>query len=344
MKSYICLLALIVSSAFHLHAWSGGGHKVVAQIAYERLTPELRAKIAALLEEHPRFKEDFMPDMPAEIQGGAEAEDRARWVFAQAAIWPDKPRGYDAATMQPLIDTYHRGPWHYFNTPVFLNDASRAALEGRLQVNVQHEWKPGMDEMSLSATQMLHMAVVSLRDAVTPDERKALLVSWVMHVVGDLHQPMHNVALFADPELPDLREGDRGGNRLFWPDDSPFKRMTLHAFWDLQLRSNIDLRQARDKASELLADTALTSQAEKSLAIYAPKQWVEEGAALAREHAYTSEVLSQIAGKKPDALGDIEITPLSAEYKKQALEVSRGQVVIAGYRLAQLLASAFAAP
>ena len=57
---------------------------------------------------------------------------------------------------------------------------------------------------------------------------KAVVLCWIFHLVGDVHQPLHVVSMFT-PELPD---GDRGGNLIFVrprPDSPP---MRLHAFWD----------------------------------------------------------------------------------------------------------------
>ncbi len=337
----LLLALLLISHAPPAQAWSGGGHKTLALIAYERLTPAARSKIATLLEKHPRFHDDFAAEMPANVQSGPK-DERERWIFCQAAIWPDKPRGYDEATMSALRDQYHRGPWHYINTPVFLDDASKTALESTLNVNLSPEWKPDTPENAMNALQLLYMAATTLKDPALPDERKALLLSWIFHVVGDLHQPLHCVALFAQPALTDPREGDRGGNRLFWPDNSPFKRMTLHAYWDLMLRSNLDAQQAHDQATKLLDDTHLRPKAEAALLTPYPAQWVEEGAALARTAVYTPEVLDQLKGKTADAAGDIQIQPPSTDYKTQATALSHERITIGGYRLGQLLERLFA--
>ena len=73
------------------HAWSAGGHKVVALIAFKQIDEPTRAAIVKILEQHPVWEGDFANDMPPEIASGPESE-RQRWIFAQAAIWPDIAR------------------------------------------------------------------------------------------------------------------------------------------------------------------------------------------------------------------------------------------------------------
>src|SRR5687767_6768339 len=93
--------------------WGVGGHKVIALIAYERMNDEVRARAMALLERHPRYQEDFLRGMPAPIAQG-NVRDRQRWLFAEAAIWPDKARDFQGE----LQAAYHHSSWHYINLPI----------------------------------------------------------------------------------------------------------------------------------------------------------------------------------------------------------------------------------
>lgn len=56
-----------------------------------------------------------------------------------------------------------------------------------------------------------------------PPSQKALAYSWLLHLIGDLHQPMHSVALFCE-RYP---YGDRGGNSV-----KLAKGDSLHSLWD----------------------------------------------------------------------------------------------------------------
>src|SRR5690349_2587040 len=115
-------------------AWSGGGHKVTALIAWRQMDEPSRGRVVEILKSHPRWQEDFAAEMPAEIANGTESE-RQRWIFAQAAIWPDKIR---------RLPEFHRSTWHYINEPVFLSELDSAALTGHLEVNVRYQWTPDL--------------------------------------------------------------------------------------------------------------------------------------------------------------------------------------------------------
>src|SRR4051812_42037972 len=48
-------------------AWSSGGHRVIANIAYDRLDPATRAKIVKVLRQHDDFQKRFTDLMPEAI-------------------------------------------------------------------------------------------------------------------------------------------------------------------------------------------------------------------------------------------------------------------------------------
>ena len=92
----VCSLELLTCSK--AGAWNALGHKVVADIAWEQLTPERRRRSSQTLRRHPRFDEDFAKGMPADV-------DEDRWIFQHAAIWPDIARGFKGEDRQ----TYNHG-------------------------------------------------------------------------------------------------------------------------------------------------------------------------------------------------------------------------------------------
>ena len=56
---------------------------------------------------------------------------------------------------------------------------------------------------------------------------RALFARYLVHVAGDIHQPLHSVALY-NKTYPD---GDRGGNSLTMYYQNGTKT-NLHSFWD----------------------------------------------------------------------------------------------------------------
>src|SRR5579862_2942836 len=75
-------------------AWDATGHRTVALIAYQRLTPKARARVDQLIREHPDYASIFAKGAPN------DPALRARDAFITAATWPDilygDPRFYDA--------------------------------------------------------------------------------------------------------------------------------------------------------------------------------------------------------------------------------------------------------
>ena len=70
-------------------AWNHTGHRVVATIAYDELTPATRAKLDALLKAHPRYEADLLAWMPHGY------DQSARFAFGMSAFWPDIIRNPD---------------------------------------------------------------------------------------------------------------------------------------------------------------------------------------------------------------------------------------------------------
>ncbi|WP_428305455.1 S1/P1 nuclease [Lacipirellula sp.] len=93
-------------------AWNALGHKVIADIAWQQLDDDQRHDIVAILRRHPRFDNDFARQLPADV-------DENRWIFQQAAVWPDLARGFRPEDRQ----VYDHPKWHYVNFPLSVGEA-----------------------------------------------------------------------------------------------------------------------------------------------------------------------------------------------------------------------------
>ncbi len=103
-------------------AWSAGGHRIVALIAWEQMKQEDRERVVRILRAHPQFDRHFQPP------DSLPSRDHDKWLFTQAAVWADIVRG---------DDDFHRSTWHYVNFPMFLSRDDESALRDGLQINLK---------------------------------------------------------------------------------------------------------------------------------------------------------------------------------------------------------------
>ena len=101
----ICILFAPVCAL----AWIDTGHKIVALIAWEDLTPKTRAAVTEMLKQHPRYDKDLLAGAPE----NATQDQIAQHVFVSAATWPDLIRNQN----HPMHATYNHPQWHYIDIP-----------------------------------------------------------------------------------------------------------------------------------------------------------------------------------------------------------------------------------
>jgi hypothetical protein len=326
-------------------AWSGSGHMAIALLAFDALPRARRVALVELLEAHPRLGEDLLPALPSALSGSA----RDRWLFAVAATWPDLARG------QPL---YEHGTWHYVNLPLRLRagqlvscpQARRDFPESVRRAAEADAMRRARGQASLptgdSIREALPRNMRTLADAAAPAAERALALSWVLHLVGDAHQPLHAVALFTDARFV---TGDRGGNDILARDLGP-----LHRVWDDLL--GVDLTPEALRASLLQLGGVQVAQAPAELASWLDR-WLDEDCELARARVYTPEVLRAVQqleanGAPPAAVAAsasaTALDPLAApakpevalspDYLRHGRQRARERARLAASRLASLLA------
>jgi hypothetical protein len=280
-------------------AWNDFGHMTVAAVAWQHLTPLARARVGVLLRLNPDF-ERWLDGVPAQQQPAI--------AFLRAATWADtikheagylddgeRPDGPDAAANVGYRDLHEHRYWHYVDVP-FSSDGTPL---------------PGVPAPN-AATRIADFRQV-LNDPDAPEALKSYDLVWLLHLVGDLHQPLHAVSRFTH-QLP---AGDLGGNRIRLC--VPPCRRELHVFWDEALGHGTP-RQALALAAALarpppqrVTDTRITD-------------WVAESGALARRVVYAPPI--------GNGTGPYRLTPA---YRARARQVAAQRIALAGRRLAVLL-------
>jgi hypothetical protein len=306
------LVAATLTAPRAARAWDDFGHMEVAAVAYKALTPKTRARVAALLKLNPSYANWIV---------GAKAADRERAAFMRAATWADSiksdPRYAADAPTAPTAgqnvgyaDLLRHAYWHFVDQP-FSTDGT-----------------PLVPAPTPNAATQIPILRAALAADATSDDVKSYDLVWLLHLVGDVHQPLHCVSRY-DEAAP---AGDRGGNDVKITGDAqppvcddprycPFGPPNeLHAFFDDIAGSGYATTPVVDAAARLPAAPT------KTAAVRDEKVWIAEGLDLARTKVYVAPIG---AGAGPFA-----ITPA---YQAAADALGRQRIALAGARLANLL-------
>jgi len=304
------------SSAEAVVRWDANGHRTIAAIAYERLRPATRQRVDSLLRHHPDYIA-FSRGLPPGAPG------LALEVFQSASVWPDNlrndPRFYNEAATTPVPtpmlpgfpDMQRHAGWHYVNEP-FSTDGT-----------------PTVETATPNAFTAIVALTRDLGDPALPAASRAYNLSWLLHLVGDIHQPLHSVARFSRAQPT----GDAGGNRLQVQSGvTPRDTTNMHSFWDgVVTRANRgvpDVELARRITDEMRSvDNSETRVEYGPLFEWTVQDWVKESATLARYVVYSLP-------DRADGSPPVRVTP---EYQALAEDVGRQRIAIAGYRLANLI-------
>lgn len=290
MKYLAFAIALLVLVTPCLSFWSTG-HMVIARIAYEEIKKQ-----------DPTYFLQIEKEIDILTQFSKEDEHS----FVESAVWADDNKGIAWSAFNE---------WHFVDTPVIAPD-----FHGETKVE------------NMNATWAIYEMQKTLRNKNKPsfDSGAAISFAWryLIHLVGDIHQPLHASTLYSG-KFPD---GDRGGNsfKITFPEDSQVKN--LHALWDACVGQFGSIWAPVNKTEwNLLGDFAanLTSQFPRSkvadrVKILDDRVWATESNKIAKEVVYD--------GIEPDS------TP-SAEYLARGRQVVNEQLAVGGYRLADLMLS-----
>ena len=305
---------LLPQTAF---AWNGRGHRTVAFIAYKNLThdpngPNARAKVDQLLRHHPDF---------ATLSAGLASNDPdfGLKVFMKAATWPDliksDSRFFDQGKppthlLPGFPDMARHRAFHFIDLP-FTEDGSQTA--------------PPPSPNALNVIQRLRTEIGNNH---FPQNIQAYDLAWLIHLVGDVHQPLHATSRFTKKH--GAPEGDGGGNAFkikpFQVFDANFPIDNLHSFWDDVLGTSESFSSVSSLATGLMNTIPPVNPIDTT-----ELNWIHESFDFARTFVY--KIGPDEPNQPPPA-----ITPT---YKTGAEAIVRKRMALAGYRLAEVLNQKF---
>lgn len=317
-----CALAWSSSSA---RAWNYTGHRLIATLAYDELTPAARNKLDALLRAHPRYDADLLADLP-------QGYDPKPYAFAMAGYWPDIVR----SPQNPMHFTSHQPQWHYINVPIeFTGGGAQPATQPATQATSATAPASQPAGEPQNVVEAIDKARIDIVNASVSDADRAVALCWLIHLVGDLHQPLHAATLFS-PQFP---AGDRGGNLFIVM--KGYQQQNLHSIWDESLGTQSSPFVIGYVASGMMNDPQFKRDALQDVADLNPLTWMKESSAAARESAYLNGELKGISSDelRQDPAAPVPLLPRG--YLRDAELVSLKRAALAGHRLAQLLNDAF---
>jgi hypothetical protein len=276
----------------------------VAYFAYKHMTPQARERATALLKLNPYYKK-----WRAEIPADAPQDEVNAQIFMHAATWPDllrddstytddgsHPTNPKAAQNIGFADHLLHKYWHHYDMP-WSTDGTKP---------------PGIPAPN-AVTQLAAFRKV-LASAKTSDDLKSYDLTWTLHLVGDLHQPLHCITRVSKEEP----EGDDCALKVMF--NPPGPDSSLHWFWDCALG-----KDGADKV-KAVADSLPAVEGSEHPDDLNVMDWVKDGHELAIKEVYVSPI-----GKGD---GPFEMTDA---YNSKAHELAKKRVALAGMRLANLL-------
>lgn len=256
-----------------LTAWGGQGHRIVGLIAAERLTPIAKKNVSWLLD-------------------GQTLADVASWA--------------DTFTLEQQQTSF----WHYLNIPPeaagYDRDRDCPRQPGVAAGSRADRWRD-------CAVDRITYWEERLADTQLDRADRATALKFIVHFIGDLHQPFHALGV------------GRGGNdiqvRVFGEancgnDPARPSPCNLHSVWDGRLIANrkTDDAQYVAQLQKLIVDKRWATQPPGT-----PELWAEQSWRLARE-----------AVVKPG-------TNIDEGYYRRHIGVIDERLALAGVRLAAVL-------
>jgi len=311
---FLILALASLSAAPASHAWGCKGHETVALIAEAHLSLHARAMAFKILEA-----------APIDPALSRYCKEPGLDAFADASTWAD-----DERTVKP-----ETAPWHFIDIPLGASESS-----------IPKYCPPDTG----CVTSALAAQLAILRNTQSSPQARADALRYLIHFVGDIHQPLH-----------DATNNDRGGNCLpvtFFGKAPKETNATaesyspnLHSVWDVdiidQLAAGRSPRQLAIKLNEQFHPREAAWQSETPNF----KAWAWEAHRLAQMIAY-GKLPANVPLETPipslqSCADDNHISTrllqlhedLESPYQDAAAPVVEEQLTKAGIRLASLLNS-----
>ncbi len=200
------------------------------------------------------------------------------------------------------------------------------------------------------AIEALTLNAAVLTDPESKPDERALALTRVLHIIGDIHQPLQTADLFSK-QYP---IGNPAGSTGFVADPLANSATQLHLLWDSHTRRSVRLKDVDGYAREITARFPRSALPELKR-FQGPadfEKWARESHQVAAEWAFKINIISD---PEPDlkqavqkmvqyilnGVSPVEGAPaVPSEYWQQVEQVATRRVALAGYRIADIILAA----
>lgn len=248
----------------------------------------------------------------------------ARGDIGSFAMWPDwlkhPPSGKTAefAAQKKRLGS-DRGEWHFMNIaydpkhPKAKVDVSKANGELLKQLPGQIDLLDNSDKLTAA-------------DALC----------YVLHLMGDIHQPLHCAALADNQYFKNPPAWDKGGNLIRWGKDSKQSSENLHALWDDFIAEKPS--EIEPRVTELLAHHPRSAFTSAQLKATLSKIAVESFTMAKKAYDDFLDEATYL-GESKLAKPAQQFSSPSPQYRSDNKAAIRKRAALAAYRLADILKS-----
>lgn len=319
-RRFILILPFAVASfvvAPSARAWGCKGHQVVALIAENYLTPRAREMAMKILAASP-----ISPELRR------YCGDSGLDPFADSSTWADDERSVDRGT----------AGWHFIDIPLGVSDGEIAKY---------------CPPTSGCLTSAIAAELAVLRNSSASVQDRASALRYVIHFIGDLHQPLHTTT-----------NNDLGGNCMpvafggHDPEETNMEsgayRPNLHGVWDTSLIEQFSQRETPQQLAAELEDRFKTEIPAWKAAPVDVDAWVWQSHQVAKQMVY-GQLPASVPVEEPEEVkscsADNRVSDrlfklheqLGSSYDVAADTVIQEQLTRAGVRLAEVLNSVWLA-
>lgn len=287
----VLMVALIAVRTAPALAWGVEGHEVTALVAEHFLEPAAKKKLDALL--------------------ASDHDTLTKPDLASRAVWADKFRDSDRNTTK--VHYLATQNWHFVDIELSAPNFDEACFN---HPAVPTGTPASKGPAKSCVADKIEQFRAELKDPRTAKAERLLALKFLLHFVGDIHQPMHAVD-----------NHDRGGNSVPVLFGRHTASSALHHYWDEVLVEKLG------KDAEQVAETIAAKYKDRKSEWMQgdPKDWALQSFAVARDVAYMLP-----SSHARDKHG-VDCVVLDQAYEDKSVPRVEEQLAKGGMRLAKIL-------